>query len=241
MLNKLTKFKQTEIGPIPEEWDVKVLGDLLSFEYGKALKESGRSGDNFPVYGSNGVVGFHDEFLVKGPGIVVGRKGSAGEVIFANQDFYPIDTTYFVKTKEDLKYIFYLLKTLDLKSLVSSSAVPGLNRNDAYSLPITIPNSENEQTQIAEILSSLDDKIELNREMNKTLEEFGQAIFKRWFVGFEFPNSQGLPYKSSGGEMIKSELGEIPKEWSAGVLSEIVNNVNDRYNGDNLVDKFQKH
>ena len=79
-------------------------------------------------------------------------------------------------------------------------------------LDIYLPPLE-EQEKIANILSSLDDKIELNNEMNKTLEEMAQSIFKRWFVGFEFPNADGKPYKSSGGEMVESDLGMIPKGW----------------------------
>ena len=79
-----------------------------------------------------------------------------------------------------------------------------------------------EQKRIAEILSSLDDKIELNNQMNKTLEEMAQAIFKQWFVDFEFPNENGEPYKSSGGEMVESELGFIPKGWRVGKLGEII-------------------
>lgn len=78
-----------------------------------------------------------------------------------------------------------------------------------------------EQRQIASILSSLDDKIELNRKMNKTLESIAKAIFKRWFVDFEFPNSNGQPYKSSGGKMIDSELGLIPEGWKVGNLSNL--------------------
>ena len=77
---------------------------------------------------------------------------------------------------------------------------------------ILLPSLE-EQKAIADILSSLDEKIEVNNQMNETLEEMAQALFKRWFVDFEFPNEEGKPYKSSGGEMVESELGMIPKGW----------------------------
>ena len=87
-------------------------------------------------------------------------------------------------------------------------------------LPIVIP-SISEQNKISDILSSLDKKIELNNEMNKTLEEMAQALFKRWFVDFEFPNEEGKPYKSSGAEMIESEFGIIPKDWRILKLDEI--------------------
>ncbi len=177
-----TKFKETEIGTIPEGWTVVNFDKILSLEYGKALKEESRITGQFPVYGSNGVVGFHNEKLVDGPGIIVGRKGSAGEVIYSTEDFFPIDTTYFVKTTLNKKFVYYLLKNTNIKKLVGSSAVPGLNRNDVYSQEIIIPAKYNEQKQITEILSSLDDKIELNRKINANLESLANSLFKKWFV-----------------------------------------------------------
>ena len=83
-----------------------------------------------------------------------------------------------------------------------------------------IPNLQT-QTAIVEILSSLDDKIELNNKINQELETLAQTLFKQWFIDFEFPNENGEPYKSSGGEMVDSELGEIPKGWSVGYLNQI--------------------
>ncbi len=94
--------------------------------------------------GSNGIVGYHNVFLVKGPTIIVGRKGSAGKVNYTEQDCYPIDTTYFVKLKTDitlLKFIYYLLLTLRLENLRISGGVPGLNRNDVYKILIPLPLS----------------------------------------------------------------------------------------------------
>lgn len=128
---------------IPEGWDRVKLGDAINFEYGKPLKESNRSGKGFPVYGSNGIVGYHDQWLVEGPGIVIGRKGSAGEISWVSQSFYPIDTTYYVTSKIEylsLHYLYYLLNSLSLKKVESSSAVPGLNRNVVYNFSVAIPN-----------------------------------------------------------------------------------------------------
>ena len=102
----------------------------------------------------------------------------------------------------------------------SHAAVPGLNREDVYSLKKAIPLLY-EQKAIAKILSDLDEKIEVNRKINEILEELGQTLFKRWFVDFEFPDEKGKPYRSSGGEMTESELGEIPKEWEIKTLSDI--------------------
>ena len=195
-----TKFKETEIGTIPKGWIAVNFDKILSFEYGKALKEERRIAGGIPVYGSNGVVGFHNEKLVDGPGIIVGRKGSAGEIIYSIGDFFPIDTTYFVKTTLNKKFVYYLLKNTNIKKLVGSSAVPGLNRNDVYSQETIIPAKHNEQKQIAEILSSLDDKIELNRRINASLEKLASSLFKQWFV----------------------DIGDkLPQGWRIGKLSDI--------------------
>ena len=123
---------------IPEGWDARKLGEVISLEYGKPLKTELRTGSGFPVVGSNGVIGFHAEFLVKGPGIVVGRKGTVGAVTFLHDNFFPIDTTYFVQPKIGIKfyYLKFLLDSLGLNKMNSDSAVPGLNREAALRIPI---------------------------------------------------------------------------------------------------------
>ena len=126
----------SEIGEIPEGWMVKNLGDLLVLAYGKALKSDSRQQDGeVPVYGSRGQVGWHDERLVRGPGIVVGRKGNPGVVTWVNTDFFCIDTTFYVVRKEDwisLHFLFHALENQGLSLIAADSAVPGLNRNLAY-------------------------------------------------------------------------------------------------------------
>lgn len=116
-----------------------------------------------------------------------------------------------------------ILEELQFIAEGRSGTFPQITFNELKSLKISLPPL-NEQKAIADILSSLDDKIELNNQMNETLEEMAQALFKRWFVDFEFPNEEGKPYKSSGGEMIESELGMIPKGWNFKNLSDIVDN-----------------
>ncbi|MBX9179713.1 restriction endonuclease subunit S [Paeniclostridium sordellii] len=122
-------------------------------------------------------------------------------------------------------FLKYYLLTPNTKneleqSYVSGSAIRRIVLKDFKRFPISLPKLE-EQEKIANILSSLDDKIELNNEMNKTLEDMAQSIFKRWFVDFEFPNEDGDPYKSSGGEMVDSELGMIPKGWEVKTIADI--------------------
>ena len=125
----------------------------------------------------------------------------------------------------NLKYLYQLLKSPlmknQYKSMSTGTAQPQLPIKDIKKLELIVPPLE-EQEKIANILSSLDDKIELNNDMNKTLEEMAQSIFKRWFVDFEFPNEDGEPYKSSGGEMVDSELGMIPKGWKVDNLGSLI-------------------
>jgi type I restriction enzyme S subunit len=130
------RFVNSELGPIPDGWKVYVLGDLLELAYGKALKEENRRPGRVCVYGSNGQVGWHDEVLASGPGIIVGRKGNPGTITWAPSDFFAIDTTFFVVLKDkcrSLPFLFYALSLHDLRSLAADSAVPGLNRNFVYS------------------------------------------------------------------------------------------------------------
>ena len=161
-----------------------LLGDMIELVYGKGLPQRSRILGEYPVFGSNGQVDTHNEALVQGPGIIVGRKGSVGEVIWTDKDFWPIDTTYYVKLKnpeDDLRYWYYQLKTLGLNKLNSHSAIPGLNRDVAYAKAVT-QRSPNDQKKITNILGTIDEKIELNRQMNETLEQMGQALFRHYFI-----------------------------------------------------------
>jgi type I restriction enzyme S subunit len=118
------------------------LGDVIELAYGKALKAEDRRSGIIPVFGSNGQVGLHDEPLVKGPGIVVGRKGNPGVITWAATDFFPIDTTFYVVAKEpcrSLFFLFYGLQWHDLGALGADSAVPGLNRGMAYMSKQCVP------------------------------------------------------------------------------------------------------
>ena len=136
------RLVESELGEIPEGWGVKTLSDLLELAYGNALKADSRHDGTVPVYGSNGQVGWHDNRLVTGPGIVVGRKGNPGVVTWVSTDFFPIDTTFYVVPKgseQNLRFLFYALKEQDLPSIAADSAVPGLNRNLAYMNKQVVP------------------------------------------------------------------------------------------------------
>ncbi|TKD44236.1 restriction endonuclease subunit S [Azotobacter chroococcum] len=140
----------------PASWLPVRLGEVAEFKYGKALPAAVRDGGEFPVFGSNGVVGQHSTWLSPAPTIVIGRKGSVGEVCFSEISCSPIDTTYYVDSFDffDPKFCFYLLKTLRLGDLNKSTAIPGLNRQDAYDLEVGLPPLA-EQTRIAAKLDEL--------------------------------------------------------------------------------------
>ena len=176
----------------------------------------------YPVIFSNGRIEYHKEFKIKGPGIITGRSGSLGNVFYTENDFWPHNTTLYASDfhNNHPKFLFYYLKTLNLSNFNAGSGVPTLNRNHLKNLELCFPKDIKEQRAIAKILSDLDEKIELNNQMNKTLEAMAQTIFKHWFVDFESPNEKGKPYKSSGGKMVESELGRIPEGWKVARLCE---------------------
>jgi type I restriction enzyme S subunit len=125
------------LGEIPQGWEVKKFGDAVELNYGKALKKEDRRDGEYPVFGSSGIVGTHDSALVKGPGIIVGRKGNVGSVFWCNEDFFVIDTAYFVTSSLPLRFLLYVLPTLNF--INSDAAVPGLSRNQAYTLELLVP------------------------------------------------------------------------------------------------------
>ena len=123
--------------------------------------------------------------------------------------------------KEFLYYEFLYVRN-NISNLATGTVLQNLKTDIVKQFKINLPPLE-EQKKIASILSSLDDKIEINNRMNKILEETAQTIFKEWFINFNFPNAKGKPYKNSGGKMIKSELGDIPEGWEVTTLEEICN------------------
>ena len=134
------------------------LGEVCDFFYGDSLKEELRRSGKIPVFGSNGIVGWHDQATTSGPTIVIGRKGSIGEINWSSEPCFPIDTTYFVeKTKKpcDLRWLYFTLLKLDLTRFNKSAAVPGLNREDAYEQIIPFPDLP-EQQRIAGLLEQAD-------------------------------------------------------------------------------------
>ena len=138
------------------------LNEIISLEYGISLPEKKRILGEYPVYGSNGIVGYHNKFLVEAPNIIIGRKGSAGEINFANKNFTPIDTTFYVKPLVllEMKYLFYLLKTLNLPQYRSGLGSGGINRQFILNLDINYIDAIEQQKEIVLKLEKYEQEIE---------------------------------------------------------------------------------
>lgn len=126
------------------EWPRARLGDLIEAKYGKGLSQKKRRGGDVPVFGANGVVGFHDEAVSKGPTIVIGRKGSAGAVNLSEVPCWPIDTTYYIDDPGpfSIEFLELLLRSLQLGQHDRSTAIPGLSRDDLYDIKVPVPSDE---------------------------------------------------------------------------------------------------
>jgi type I restriction enzyme S subunit len=166
------------------------------------------------------------KMLQKGQ-IIISARGTVGELAVLGWDMAFNQSCYGLNAKSEIctnDFLYYLMKCkiLELKRNAHGAVFDTITRNTFETVSASIPDIDT-QTAIAEILSSLDDKIELNNKINQELENLAQTLFKQWFIDFEFPNQNGDPYKSSGGEMVDSELGEIPKGWEVKSLDEISN------------------
>ena len=170
-----------------QEWKNTTIGDIAPLTYGRGLPVRKRTPNGMiSVYGSNGIVGWHDVALTKGPTVIVGRQGSVGKVYYSPVPCWPIDTAFYIAgdDPEKVRFKYYLLKSLRLDQMNSDSAVPGLDRNNAHALKVQVPEAK-QQRMIANILGTLDDKIALNRQMIETLEEMAKALFQSWFIDFD--------------------------------------------------------
>lgn len=165
--------------------------------------------------------------------ILMNKIANAGSVYKMPKFEKPVSLAmnlFLIRMKEDLinqKYAYYFMKNYEryIKTRAQGSVTKTITKENVRNLEISYPN-KSEQNKIVSILDSINEKIEVNNKINENLEKMAQAIFKQWFVDFEFPNEEGKPYKSSGGEMVESELGMIPKGWKVFYMEEFVNTYN---------------
>lgn len=202
-----------EINALPDKWTISTLGKIVRFEYGKGLTAAKRQSGEIPVYGSNGIVGYHSEALVKVPCLVIGRKGAAGEVHKTDIPCWPIDTTYYVVPPENinLSFLYYLLKNLGLGRLDRSTAIPGLNRNDAYSEQVAIPPlsvQERIVAKIEELFTQLDAGMAALKRVQAGLKRYKASVLKAAVEGKLVPQD---PSDEPAEELLR-RMGKMPLE-----------------------------
>ncbi len=213
------------------EWRECNWGDIATLEYGRALRGYENASGRFRVYGTNGPIGWHEEALCPHPGVVVGRKGAYRGIHYSPEPFFVIDTAFYLEPKEalDLRWAYYVLLTYDIDGMDSGSAIPSTSREAFYGLRVRVPPAE-EQRAIAQILGTLDDKIDLNRRTNETLEGIARALYRSWFVDFDPVRAKaeggdpGLPEYMADlfpDSLEESELGEIPTGWRVVTVADV--------------------
>jgi len=218
---------------MPSEWSETTLGEVVTLKRGYDLPEQDRVPGPHPIVSSSGVTGRHAEAKVRGPGVITGRYGTLGEIHYITEDYWPLNTTLYVQDfhGNDPRFISYFLRSLNFQAFSDKSSVPGLNRSHLHAEPVRFPKDVDEQRAIAGVLGSLDDKIELNRRMNGTLEELAEAIFKAWFVDFEpvkakaagaagFPSMPQEVFDALPTRFTDSALGPIPEGWEVEALGD---------------------
>lgn len=215
------------------EWRTCRWGDLATLEYGRGLRGYRDGEGAFPVFGTNGQIGWHTEPLCNHAGVIIGRKGVYRGIHYSDRPFFVIDTAFYLepKTEFDMRWAHYQLLTHDINAMDSGSAIPSTSRDEFYTLPVIVPPLP-EQRAIAHILGTLDDKIELNQRINETLEAIARAIFKSWFVDFdpvrakaEGRDPPGMDAETAAlfpHSLEDSILGKIPAGWKTTKVGEIL-------------------
>ena len=229
------EWKETEIVNIPAHWDFTPMKEYVEINMGQSPKSEfyNTVGKGLPFLQGNRTFGikypYYDTYssdikkIAQEGDVLFSVRAPVGDVNIATQRCCIGRGIASLRMKNgNQEYLYYLLREYRryIETRESGTVFGSINKKGLEELKLPFPPKE-EQEKIANILSSLDDKIQLNNEMNKTLEEMAQSIFKRWFVDFEFPNEDGKPYKSSGGEMVDIELGMIPKGWEVKALGDI--------------------
>jgi type I restriction enzyme S subunit len=201
-------------------WETLPLGNVLTFQRGFDITKAEQSDGPYWVISSSGPKSTNEQFKVEGPGVIIGRKGSLGTVFYSGANYWPHDTTLWVKDfhGNNPKFAYYFLQTIGLERLDAGSSNPSLNRNHIHTIPVLWP-SPPIQRRIAAILSAYDDLIENSQRRIKILEEMARRLYREWFVYFRFPGHEDC-------RLVQSPLGEIPEGWEVKPFSAIASYVN---------------
>ena len=187
------------------------LGDAITFQRGFDITKSEQTEGEIPIVSSSGISSFHNQWKTKGPGVVIGRKGTLGTVHYLKGNFWPHDTTLWVKDFKgnNCRFIYFFLQTLHLENFDTGSSNPTLNRNHIHKIKIIFPKLD-EQQKIAAILSAYDELIENNQRRIALLEKMAEEVYREWFVRLRFP----------GHEKVKKVKG-VPEGWRSSCLGNI--------------------
>ena len=201
------------------------LRELLTIKNGKDHKQLKEG--VYPVLGSGGVMRYVDTFLYDKPSVLLPRKGSLNNIQYSDKPFWTVDTLYYTEVNEkkvNAYYLYNYLKLLDLSNLDSGTGVPSMTFDSYYNLSVNLPSLEI-QNKVASALFHIDEKISINRQINRNLEELAKQIYDYWFLQFDFPNEDGKPYKSSGGKMVWNDVlkRDIPAGWNCFEMQNICN------------------
>lgn len=212
-------------------WSDTTIGSQVVLQRGFDITKAEQRDGVVPVVSSGGVSSYHDTAMVKRPGVVLGRKGTLGSVFYIDQDYWPHDTTLWVKDfKGNLpRFVYYFFKSMsaELLALDNATANPALNRNHVHPIRVLWPSVPIQKSIVA-LLGALDDKIEMNSKMNRAIEELASALFKSWFVDFDPVTAKrdgktpvGVPTDAVGlfpSHVEESALGPIPKGWTVSTI-----------------------
>jgi type I restriction enzyme S subunit len=197
------------------DWRTMPLGEALTFQRGFDITKDDQREGPYPVISSSGPKSTHSEYKSRGPGVVIGRKGSLGTVFYSEGEYWPHDTTLWVKDfhGNHPRFAYYLLQTMGLERLDAGASNPSLNRNHIHTIPVRWPSLP-VQRRIAGILLAYDELIENSQRRVRILEAMARAVYREWFVHFRFPGQENRP-------RIASPLGEIPQGWGVRRLKDV--------------------
>ncbi|WP_336274271.1 restriction endonuclease subunit S [Vreelandella indica] len=178
-------YKQSELGEIPEDWELLEVGKFAPLQRGFDLPSTIRKDGKYPVVYSNGIANTHHQFQVKGPGVVTGRSGTLGKVHFVDTDYWPHNTSLWVTNfcKAEPKFVYFLFTYIDFERFASGSGVPTLNRNDAHSFKTALPPTKLEQKTIANILSDIDEEIHALEQRLGKIRQIKQGMMQELLTG----------------------------------------------------------
>jgi len=207
-------YKQTELGVIPEDWEIKALGTLLSIRHGKNQKEVESENGAYPILATGGQIGWSNSFLWDKPSVLIGRKGTIDKPRYVDKPFWTVDTLFYsdIKPTADAKFLFYKFCMIDWMQYNEASGVPSLNASTIEGVMVSMP-SKTEQTAIANVLSDVDALINEQEKLIAKKQAIKTATMQQLLTGRTRLPQFVLHEDGSRKGYKQSELGEIPEDW----------------------------